>query len=99
LDEELADAEAANDPERETRGRREREFLLGELSAAVGLGGRDRTSLDPAERARKAVTGRIREAISRIESAHAELGHHLRRSVRTGIFCVYDPPAPTTWVL
>jgi hypothetical protein len=35
LDEELADAEAANDPERETRGRREREFLLGELSAAV----------------------------------------------------------------
>jgi hypothetical protein len=99
LDEELADAEAANDPERETQARREREFLLGELSAAVGLGGRDRTSLDPAERARKAVTGRIREAISRIESAHAELGHHLRRSLRTGAFCVYDPPAPTTWVL
>jgi len=99
LDEELADAEAANDPERETRARREREFLLGELSAAVGLGGRERISLDPAERARKAVTGRIREAIGRIEGAHPELGHHLRRSVRTGTFCVYDPPAPTTWVL
>ena len=99
LDEELADAEVANDPERETRARREREYLLAELNAAVGLGGRERTSLDPAERARKAVTGRIRDAIGRVESLHPELGRHLRRSVRTGAFCVYDPPAPTTWVL
>jgi hypothetical protein len=65
------------------------------VGAAVGLGGRQRTSLDPAERARKAVTGRIREAIGHIEVVHSELGRHLRRSIRTGTFCVYDPPAPT----
>ena len=55
--------------------------------------------LDPAERARKAVTWRIRDAISRITGADRALGDHFRRSVRTGAFCVYDPPEPTTWVV
>lgn len=90
-------AEAANDPERAFRARQERDFIVDELKAAVGLGGRDRRVLDPAERARKAVTARIRDAIGRIEAVHPALGEHLRRSVGTGAFCVYDPPVPTTW--
>ena len=90
---------AVNDPERASRAREEREFILAELGAAVGLGGRVRRVLDPAERARKAVTGRIRDAISHIEAQHPQLGRHLRRSVRTGSFCVYDPPEPTAWRL
>jgi predicted ATPase len=96
---EINDGEAANDPERVALARREREFLLAELSAAVGLGGRERHALDPAERARKAVTERIRGAIGHIAAEHAELGDHLRRSIRTGAFCVYDPPQPTAWRL
>jgi non-specific serine/threonine protein kinase len=96
---ELAEAAADNDPERAAQAHRERDLLLSQLGAAVGLGGRQRASLDPAERARKAVTGRIREAIGHIEVVHSELGHHLRRSIRTGTFCAYDPPAPTVWVL
>lgn len=99
LEQELADAEEAHDVERAAQVREEREFLLTELSAAVGIGGRGRPALDPAERARKAVTGRIRDAIGRIEAVHGELGRHLRRSVRTGSFCVYDPPTPTAWQL
>jgi non-specific serine/threonine protein kinase len=99
LEEEIAEADADNDPERASRGREEREFLLAELGAAVGLGGRARKTLDPAERARKAVTGRIRDAINHIEATHPELGRHLRRSIRTGSFCVYDPPEPTNWLL
>ncbi len=99
LEEELADAEAANDPERAFQARQERSFLLGELGAAVGLHGRARRSLDPAERARKAVTWRIRDALAHIEAAHPELGRHLRHSVRTGAFCVYDPPQPAAWVV
>lgn len=97
LDAELADAEDANDPERASRLRQERSFLIDELGAAVGLTGRSRRTLDPAERARKAVTWRLRDAIGRIEAVHAELGRHLRRSVRTGAFCVYDPAVPTAW--
>ena len=99
LEEEINEAEAHHDPERASRAREEREFLLGELGAAVGLGGRPRRALDPTERARKAVTGRIRDAIGHIELVHPQLGRHLRRSIRTGSFCVYDPPEPTPWRL
>lgn len=99
LEEEVADAEVANDPERATRARRERDFLLAELGAAVGLGGHPRRALDPAERRRKAVTWRIRDAINHIEAVHPRLGQHLRRSLRTGRFCVYKPPETTSWQL
>jgi AAA ATPase domain len=97
LERELEDAAAAHDPVREERARDEREFLLAELRSAVGLHGRTRRAIDPSERARKAVTWRIRDAITRAEAVHPPLGHHLRRSVRTGTFCVYDPPEPTPW--
>jgi len=97
LDVEIDAAELDNDPERAARARDEREFLLDQLRAAVGLGGRSRRMLDPAERARKAVTGRIRDAIARIAATDPEIGDHLRRSVRTGAFCVYDPAEPTVW--
>jgi hypothetical protein len=99
LDGEIETAVADNDPERAGRGREEREFLLAHLQASMGLGGRSRPSLDPAERARKAVTGRLHDAISRIEAVHPALGKHLRRSIRTGTFCVYDPPARQDWRL
>ena len=44
-----------------------------------------------AERARKAVTARIRDAIRRIAEVMPDLGAHLDRSVRTGNTCRYDP--------
>jgi adenylate cyclase len=99
LEGEISEAEANNDPERAGRTREEREFLIAELGAAVGLGGRPRRLLDPAERARKAVTWRVHDAIDHIEKVHPALGRHLRRSVRTGSFCAYDPAEPTAWRL
>ena len=99
LEEDLEEATSANDIERAARIREERSFLLSELAGAVGLHGKARRALDPAERARKAVTWRIRDAIDRADTAHPQLGRHLRHSVRTGTFCAYDPPEPTQWVL
>lgn len=99
LEDDILSAEDDNDPERASRAREESELLGAELGAAVGLGGRSRRALDPAERARKAVTGRLRDAIGHIEAAHPPLGRHLHRSVRTGAFCVYDPADPTGWRL
>jgi hypothetical protein len=99
LEEEISEAGANNDPERASRAREEREFLIAELGAAVGFGGRPRRLLDPAERARKAVTWRVHEALDHIEKVHQALGRHLRRSVQTGSFCVYDPPEPMEWRL
>jgi hypothetical protein len=99
LEAEVADASAANDPVRAERARDEREFLLAELRSAIGLHGHSRRAIDPSERARKAVTWRIRDAITRAEAAHPAFGHHLRRSVRTGAFCVYDPQERLQWTL
>jgi hypothetical protein len=99
LEDDITEAEHANDPERASGARAERDFLVGELRAAVGLGGRPRRAGDPAERARKAVTGRIRDSIAQITAAHPALGRHLRRAVRTGSVCAYDPDQPTPWQL
>ncbi|MEJ3655285.1 AAA family ATPase [Actinomycetes bacterium KLBMP 9759] len=76
---------------------RERQALLDELKAATGLGGRPRRLGDSAERARKAVTNRIRDALRRIEELHPELGAHLRATVSTGTTCTYAPTHPHTW--
>jgi hypothetical protein len=70
-----------------------------ELAAAVGLGGRDRRAASDAERARLAVTQRVKAAIKRISGLHPGLGRHLGMSVKTGTFCVYtpDPAHPICW--
>ncbi len=97
LEDEIDDADAAADSGRSERLHAERDTLLSELSGAYGLGGRARRSGDPAERARSAVTQRIRDAMTRIEAEHPSLGGHLRRAVRTGLFCVYEPDGPVEW--
>lgn len=94
LDEEVAEAEAACDLGRAARARDERAALVEELERAVGLGGRSRRLGDPSERARKAVTARVRDAMGRIEAAHPALGAHLCASLRTGTSCSYRPPDP-----
>ena len=99
LDDEIAEAHDFADTEREARARDERDFLLAELTAAVGLGGRSRRMGDEVERARKAVTMRIRHAIDRIEREHPTLGRHLALAVRTGRVCSYEPERPVTWSL
>lgn len=79
----------------------EREHLLAEVRRTTGLGGRLRTSpSDPAERARKAVTARIRDAIGRLATTAPVLAAHLDRSVSTGLRCSYvpvDEDAAITW--
>jgi tetratricopeptide (TPR) repeat protein len=99
LDGDIAQAEKDHDTGRAAAARDEREFLLAELSAAVGLGGRSRRLGDDADRARKAVTMRIRNAIARIRREHPELGRHLERGVKTGGVCSYDPEHACRWTV
>jgi tetratricopeptide (TPR) repeat protein len=96
---EIDEAEAHNDLHRAEKAHAERDALIAELSAAVGLGGRDRRLGDTSERARKAVTARIRDAIIRIERVNTDLAHHLRDSIQTGTWCTYTPSQPTHWTL
>jgi hypothetical protein len=98
LDQEVAEAEDQGDPERVEKARQERDAIAHELAAALGLGGRDRGLGDPAERARKAVTERIRYSMARIARAHPELAGHLEASVTTGSSCAYVAAEPVTWL-
>jgi hypothetical protein len=100
LDLELAEVRAGSDGGRRRRLERERESLGAELDRATGIGQRPRP-LGPStvERARKAVTARIRDAIRRIQAVQPELGAHLDRSVITGTSCRYDPVEPLVWAL
>lgn len=97
LDGELAEADAFDDIGRASRLREEQQFLAAELSAALGLGGRARTTGDPAERARTAVANRLRTALRAVADAQPELGRHLDRSIQTGRFCAYRPEQPAAW--
>jgi predicted ATPase len=97
LETEIDEAEANNDTYRAEKAHAERDALIAQLSAAVGLGGRDRRLGDERERARKAVTARIRDAIGRIDRAVPELGAHLRTTVQTGTWCTYSPEHPIRW--
>jgi tetratricopeptide (TPR) repeat protein len=99
LEAELEEADATGDPARSERAQKERDAILAQLAAAYGLGGRRRRVGGTDERARQAVSWRIRDALARIERVHPELARHLRSCVRTGSFCVYDPPDPVDWTL
>jgi tetratricopeptide (TPR) repeat protein len=98
LEEDLDEAERFADPERVARLHDERDALYGELRSAVGLGGRPRAG-GSAERARKAVTNRLRDALARIEREDPELAAHLRAGVRMGAVCSYRPEPRTAWSL
>jgi TolB-like protein/Tfp pilus assembly protein PilF len=99
LQEQIDDAEARHDPARAERARGELDRIVAALSGALGLGGRARRLGSAAERARTAVTWRIRNAIRKIATAHPALGRHLDNAVRTGTYCSYTPDRPIDWVL
>jgi len=94
---EIDDADAAGSLERAETLCSERDALIGELAAAAGLGGRDRKLGDEMERARKTVSARVRDALSKIERVHPELATHLRNALQMGTVCSYTPSEPTTW--
>ena len=101
IEEDIEDAHASGDATREAQADVERDFLVRELSRAVGLGGRGRRAGDASERARAAVTRAVRQAMARIGEQLPELGEHLDRTIRTGTYCSYlpDPRAPADWDL
>ena len=96
---EIDDANAANDWVRAERAEVELDALVEQLSQAFGLGGRQRTGGGAGERARAAVTHRIRGAIRRIADIDPALGQHLLNAVKTGTWCSYQPDTDTEWTV
>ena len=98
LEEDIAVAEEQNDLARAVKLKKEYDQLLDHLSKALGSGGRKRKLNSTAERARAAVTMRIKKSIKRIAAHHPSLGKHLTNSIRTGVFCSYVPEEDREWV-
>lgn len=99
LRQELEEAEQFNDTVRATKAQDEMNLIAQHLASAIGLGGRDRKTSSEAERARCAVTKRIKKAIQKIADTMPVLGHHLTARIKTGYFCSYksDPDHTVNW--
>jgi hypothetical protein len=100
IGEALAEAARGSDAARIEALKAERDFLADQLVAAVGLGGRDRTMANDAERARVSVTIAIRSVVKKLQEALPDLGWHLASRIRTGRFCSYEPDVsnPVRWI-
>ncbi|MEM9563376.1 MAG: hypothetical protein AAGA93_12200 [Actinomycetota bacterium] len=97
LQADIDEAEAGNDLAMAERHRVELDALVDELTAAIGLGGRHRRLGSESERARSAVTQRLRTTIRRIADLDDDLGAHFRNSISTGTYCAYRPHPPVRW--
>jgi tetratricopeptide (TPR) repeat protein len=101
VEDDIEDAERMNDLGRAELAQRDRDYLIAELSRAVGLGHRPRTTGSTGERARTSVTRSFRYALERLSEHHPALATHLRQGIQTGTYCRYtvDPTAPLDWDL
>lgn len=91
LDAEIEELDAGHELDRASEVRIERDWLVSELTAAAGLGGRTRRFAGSEERARIAVGKAIRRALKRIDAADPVLGEELQATVHTGLLCWYRP--------
>lgn len=99
IEDDIDEATRRSDVGRAALAAADRDYLVAELSRAVGLGGRARTAGSSSERARASVTRTLRYALSRIANHHPGLGQHLERTIRPGTYCRYQPDPRTagTW--
>jgi tetratricopeptide (TPR) repeat protein len=96
LHDELAEAERRNDIGRTARLRMEIDQIGAELASAYGMG-LERRANDAVERARKAVTNRIRSVLDHVKREHPALARHLTTSFKLGTWCTYEPAPPVDW--
>jgi len=99
LQAEVDEYEGANDIARADKARLELDLLVDHLAESLGLAGRSRRHTDDAERARSAVTQRLRSTMKRIGEHHPTLGDHLSGAVTTGTFCSYRPQPAVEWTV
>ena len=97
LQEEIKWSEDNNDLTRTSTLQKEYDEIVDHLSSSLGLGGKARKIQDPVDKARSAITWRIRTAIQKIEKENPDLGKHLSLSIKTGIFCSYNPEKAINW--
>lgn len=98
LQNDIQEAEQCSDLARLEKLQEEYDRFVDYLSKSLGLKGRTRETGSTVEKARAAVTWRIRKAIARIEQHHPLLGAHLSNSIKTGTLCSYQPDRDINWI-
>jgi TolB-like protein/Tfp pilus assembly protein PilF len=97
LQEDISHADRNNDIGRLQKLEEEYDALLQHLGAAIGADGKSRKFQRSTDKARSAVTQRIKSAIKKIAEVHPVLGNHLERTIKTGVYCAYLPEQETDW--
>jgi hypothetical protein len=99
LEGELDAADLAGDGDRAARAQAEHDTVVAELRRATGLGGRQRSHSNEAERARVNATRALWATVAQVESAAPLAGAHLRASLRSGRYFRYQPApgGPDGW--
>jgi hypothetical protein len=90
IDKELVEAKRNNDTAHLERLTKEKQMLVDELKSKTGFAGRPRRFATGSERARKAVSSAIKNAMRNIKKYHPELAEHLMKHVELGLFCSYE---------
>jgi hypothetical protein len=99
LQSDIDEAEADNDYARSYRSQVELDAIIDHLAASLGRGQRTRRGVDNTERARSAVTHRVRSLIRQLIRVHPALGRHFEHSINTGVYCSYRPERPVAWTV
>ncbi|HEY9178483.1 MAG TPA: hypothetical protein VIN07_12365 [Flavipsychrobacter sp.] len=97
LQEDISNADRNNDIGRLQKLEEEYDALLQYLGAAIGADGKSRKFQRSTDKARSAVTQRIKSAVKKIAEVHPVLGNHLERTIKTGMYCAYLPEQETDW--
>jgi hypothetical protein len=98
IEDELAEADDNEDVMRSKQLEKEKNALIKQLTAATGIGGRDRKAGSAVEKARVAVSKNILRAVKNIREYDPELAHFLDNSIKTGITCKYSPDKNISWI-
>jgi TolB-like protein/Tfp pilus assembly protein PilF len=98
LQNEIEEAEQYSDFAQLEKLQEEYDRLIDHLSVSLNIKGKARKTGGAVEKARAAVTWRIRNAIARIEQHHPMLGAHLSNAIKTGTLCSYKPDREIQWI-
>lgn len=98
LQNDIQEAEHRCDFVRLEKLQEEYDKLIEYLSSSLGLKGKSREAGGTIEKARSAITWRIRSAIARVEQYHPLLGAHLSNAIKTGTLCSYQPDREINWI-
>ncbi len=97
LQQEMEEAESLSNAIKYETLSEEYDRLIAHLSKSLGLQGESRKVGSTADKARAAVTMRIRDSIKKITAENAVLGAHLTNSIKTGLLCCYRPEVAVDW--